>query len=156
MRKEKSTKIHNIFFDALLKMRPRHLIHNPMLFIVFIFACIATVLFIKEINFANGHIGLYFQMTFWIWMTLFFSSFTDSYAESKMHYHDEDENDTKSTSYIKKVPSLENINDVKKVEYHEVKSGNLILLKSVFIWILTGTSLWYNLYIGNKRKFAIS
>lgn len=130
MEKRKSTKIHNIFLDALLKMRPRHLINNPMLFIVFIFACAATILFIKEVNLANGHIGLYFQMTFWIWMTLFFSSFADSYAESKMHYHDEDEDELKSTSYIKKVTNIDNINDFKKLEYHEVKSGNLILLKS--------------------------
>ena len=130
MKKRKSTKIHNIFFDALLKMRPKHLINNPMLFIVFIFACIATVLFLKEVKLANGHIGLYFQMTFWIWMTLFFSSFADSYAESKMHYHDEDEDDIKSKSYIKKVANIDNIKNFTKLEYHEVKSGNLILLKS--------------------------
>lgn len=130
MKERKSIKIHNIFLDALLKMSPRHLIRNPMLFIVFIFACIATALFIKEVHFANGHIGLYFQMTFWIWMTLFFSAFADSYAESKMHYYNEDENEHKSVSYIKKITNIDNIGDVQEVEFHDIKSGNLILLKS--------------------------
>ena len=58
-----------------------------------------------------------------------FSSFADRYAESKMYYHDEDEDDIKSKSYIKKVANIDNIKNFTKLEYHEVKSGNLILLK---------------------------
>jgi P-type E1-E2 ATPase len=46
-----------------------------------------------------------------------------------MHYHDDDD-DIKSTSFIKKIANINNIHDITKVEYHEVKSGNLILLKS--------------------------
>lgn len=131
MKKRKRIKIYNIFFNALLKMRPGHFIHNPMLFIIFIFACAATMLLIREIQFATVNVGLYFQMTFWIWMTLYFSALIDSYAESKLHYLGKDYSDEgKSTDYIKKIPSLKNIDCIKKVEYHEVKSGNLILLKS--------------------------
>lgn len=112
-------------------MHPGHFIHNPMLFIIFIFACAATLLLIREIQFATVNVALYFQMTFWIWMILYFSTFADSYAESKMHYLDEDYNDQdKSATYIKKIPSLKNMDDIKEVEYNEVKSGNLILLKS--------------------------
>ncbi|MDP5109773.1 MAG: HAD-IC family P-type ATPase, partial [Rickettsiaceae bacterium] len=131
MKKRKKAKFHNIFFNALLKMRPGHFIHNPMLFIIFIFACAATLLLIREIQFATVNVALYFQMTFWIWMTLYFSTFADSYAESKMHYIDEDyNNQDKSVTYIKKIPSLKSMDDIREVEYNEVKSGNLILLKS--------------------------
>ncbi len=128
MKLGKSIRIHNIILNAIFKMRPAHLFHNPMFFIVFMLSCVATILFIKEVNLAGGHISLYFQLTAWIWLTLFFSSFADSYAESKMHYHDDD--DIKSTHYIKKISNINNLREVAKVEYHEVKSGNLILLKS--------------------------
>lgn len=71
------------------------------------FAYAATLLLIREIQFATVNVALYFQMTFWIWMTLCFSTFADSYAESKMHYIDEDyNNQNKSVTYIKKIPSL--------------------------------------------------
>jgi len=126
----KSIKINGILLSALHKMRPAHLIHNPMLFIVFIFACMASMLLLKEINLASDHISLYFQLTAWIWLTLFFSAFADSYAESKMHYHDEDEDNIKTNNHIQKLSSLNNLNNIIEVKYHEVKSGNLILLKS--------------------------
>lgn len=130
MKKRKSSKFYNIFFNALLKMRPGYFIHNPIIFIVFIFACGATLLLIREVQFATANVALYFQMSFWIWMSLYFSAFADSYAESKMHYLDEDYNDQdKSANYMKKIPSLKSIDDVREVEYNEVKSGNLILLK---------------------------
>ena len=121
----RSIKIHDILLNAMHKMRPAHLVHNPMLFIVFILACMASMLLIKEINLAGDHVALYFQLTAWIWLTLFFSSFADSYAESKMHYHDEDEDDIKTNNHIKKLSSLNNLNDITKVKYHQVKSGNL-------------------------------
>jgi potassium-transporting ATPase ATP-binding subunit len=78
MKLGKSIRIHNIILNAIFKMRPAHLVHNPMFFIVFMLACVATILFIKEVNLAGGHISLYFQLTAWIWLTLFFSSFADS------------------------------------------------------------------------------
>ena len=54
------------------------------------------------------------------------------YTPSDLESIDEeiDEDDIKSKSYIKKVANIDNIKNFTKLEYHEVKSGNLILLKS--------------------------
>ena len=76
-----------IVLNAIQKMGPKYLLSNPMLAIIFVIACTATVLFLSEINFPTGHITLYGQMIFWIWMTLFFSTLADSFAESKLNYN---------------------------------------------------------------------
>jgi K+-transporting ATPase ATPase B chain len=130
MRPSKRIENYNLVLNALHKMRPSHLLHNPMLFFVFILACLATMFLIKEINLSNGHIALYSQMTIWIWLTLFFSSFADSYAESKMHYHDDDDDEIEPTNYIKKLSNIDNLKDFTKIEYNQVKAGNLIFLKN--------------------------
>ena len=43
-----------IILNALKKMSPRTWIGNPMLAIVFITACLATILLIQEITFSTG------------------------------------------------------------------------------------------------------
>ena len=119
-----------IILNALKKMSPRTWIGNPMLAIVFITACLATILLIQEITFSTGHIALYTQMVFWIWMTLFFSTLADSYAESKLGYTEPEDTDKISSLKIKRISKISEPDDFKEVELNQVKSGNFILLNS--------------------------
>jgi K+-transporting ATPase ATPase B chain len=119
-----------IILNALKKMSPRTCIGNPILSIVFITACLATILLIQEITFSTGHIALYTQMVFWIWMTLFFSTLADSYAESKLGYTEPEDTDKISSLKIKRISKISEPDDFKEVELNQVKSGNFILLNS--------------------------
>ncbi len=127
-----------IIFKALKKMSPRTWLGNPMLAIVFITACIATILLIQEITFSTGHIALYTQMVFWIWMTLFFSTLADSYAESKLRYTEPKDVAKTICLKVKRINKLSAPDDFKEVELAQVKSGNFILLNGGDIVPLDG------------------
>ena len=127
-----------IIFNALKKMSPRTWLGNPMLAIVFITACIATILLIQEITFSTGHIALYTQMVFWIWMTLFFSTLADSYAESKLRYTEPKDVAKTICLKVKRINKLSAPDDFKEVELAQVKSGNFILLNGGDIVPLDG------------------
>ncbi len=114
--------------NALRKMRLRYLLHTPMLAFIFVVACLATALLLKEINSPTGHVALYSQMVFWIWMTIFFSTLADSYAESKMVSRAPLNLHSKSM-FVKKIASLKHLEHVKQIEYSKVRSGNLIILE---------------------------
>ena len=130
MSSSKKTSASAIVLNAVQKIRPEHLLDNPMLAIIFVIACIATILFLSEINFPTGHIALYGQMIFWIWMTLFFSTLADSFAESKLGDKNVKNTQKRTTQLIKTLKNIDDFDDVKEVEYSSIKSGDLILLNN--------------------------
>ncbi|MDA9163470.1 HAD-IC family P-type ATPase [Rickettsiaceae bacterium] len=118
----------NTALNALRKMSFRYLLHTPMLALVFIVACLATILLLKEINYPTGHIALYSQMVFWVWMIIFFSTLADSYAESKMSAKPH-LNLRSKAMFVKKIASLNHLEHMKQIEYSKVRSGDLIILE---------------------------
>ena len=83
--------VSNNFSNALKKIGLKYWINNPIVGIVSAISACATVLFIDEIINPTGHSLIYFQTTFWLWMTVLFSTFADSYAESKIEHHQNSE-----------------------------------------------------------------
>lgn len=150
-KKNRTNTNSNLFIRALSRMRPQYFLHNSMLMLVFALACLASILLIWEINIPTGHFSLYFQMTFWIWMTLFFSSLANSYAESKMHYEDKDQENLNSLTYLKRIINLNDLQNYKKIEYNEVKSGHLLLLKSGDIVPFDGKILKGRCYVNETN-----
>ena len=129
MSSSSTTSVLTIILNAFQKMGPRSWLNNPMLAVVFIVACLATALFLKELNLPTGHASLYAQMLFWIWMTLFFSTLADSYAESKLSYKDLPHKQKISTLLVKRLANISNIETFKEIELSRVKSGNFLLLR---------------------------
>ncbi len=129
MNSSSTTSIPAIILNAFQKMSPRSWLNNPMMTIVFIVACLATALFLRELNLSTGHASLYAQMIFWIWMTLFFSTLADSYAESKLSYKDLPHKQKISTLMVKRLANISNIETFKEIEMSRVKSGNFLLLR---------------------------
>ena len=69
--------------DALVKLDPRTLIRNPVMFVTGIVAALSTVLLIKGI--ATGATGIAFQaqLVFWLWLTVLFGNFAEAMAEGR-------------------------------------------------------------------------
>ena len=70
--------------EALLKLHPRFLIKNPVMFLVAMGAAIATGYAVADVlahnlweAFFNGHISL------WLWFTVLFSQFAEALAEGR-------------------------------------------------------------------------
>lgn len=120
----------SIFWSSLRKIQPKYLARNPMLLLVFFLACLATIMLIRELDLNRGNIALYFQLSFWIWMTLYFSAFADSYAESKMHYYEEEKEIEENNTLLARITNLKKPDIVTKIKYQDVRSGHLLILKS--------------------------
>lgn len=117
-----------IALNAIKKIKPYAWLRNPMMEIVFVAACLALVLFLKELHMPTGHANLYAQMTFWIWATLFFSNISEAYADSKL--------DPRMSAYrnkrikVKRIMDLAHPKKFKEVSLKAIRSGHLILLKN--------------------------
>lgn len=68
--------------DSFIKLNPRTLVKNPVIFIVGIGALMTTVVVISDI--LNGHFSAFnFQITLWLWFTVLFANFAEAIAEGR-------------------------------------------------------------------------
>jgi K+-transporting ATPase ATPase B chain len=65
------------------KLDPRHMIANPVMFVVEVVATLTTILFLRDL-FTGGHnLGFSFQINLWLWFTVVFANFAEAVAEGR-------------------------------------------------------------------------
>ena len=71
--------------DSFLKLDPRTLVKNPVIFIVELGSVIVTFIFIQNLAFGGRHEPLWFTGTvaFWLWLTVLFANFAEAVAEGR-------------------------------------------------------------------------
>src|SRR6201996_974622 len=65
--------------DALVKLDPRHMMGNPVMFVVEIGSVITTVLLLR----GGGNFLFNLQITLWLWFTVLFANFAEAMAEGR-------------------------------------------------------------------------
>ncbi len=69
--------------QAFLKLDPRHMIGNPVMFVVEIVATLSTILFLRDLLAGAGHLGFALQINLWLWFTVIFANFAEAVAEGR-------------------------------------------------------------------------
>src|SRR5436309_5685730 len=70
--------------DAFIKLNPRQVARNPVMFVVEVGSTLTTLLIIRDI--IQGHTGnLLFtvQVALWLWFTVLFANFAEAIAEGR-------------------------------------------------------------------------
>src|SRR6185437_5775645 len=66
--------------EAVLKLNPRKMVGNPVMFVVEVGSVITTVLLIRHPHTA---FGFNLQITLWLWFTVLFANFAEAMAEGR-------------------------------------------------------------------------
>ena len=69
--------------DAFIKLDPRKLIRNPVMFVTAIVAVLSTVLWIRALTTGTGNAFFEGQLVFWLWLTVLFGNFAEAIAEGR-------------------------------------------------------------------------
>ncbi len=70
-------------WQSFVKLDPRILIRNPVMFVVEIVAALTTVVLVRELITGDAHLGFTFQIIFWLWLTVLFANFAEAVAEGR-------------------------------------------------------------------------
>ena len=122
--------ILSIINIAFRQMGSLYQAKNPMFLFVLIISCLALIIFSKQIFYQTDKILLYGQITFWLWVTIFFSSLVESIAISHNPNFYLDKAHEKKTFMVKKLSTIMDLDNYKKISKASVRAGNLILLES--------------------------
>ena len=70
--------------DAFIKLHPRQVAHNPVMFVVEVGSILTTALIIRDVAQANtSHLLFTIQVSLWLWFTVLFANFAEAMAEGR-------------------------------------------------------------------------
>ena len=70
--------------DAFGKLDPRHMVRNPVMFVVLVGSVLTTVVLLRDIVEGHrGRSGFTLQLALWLWFTVLFANFAEAMAEGR-------------------------------------------------------------------------
>jgi K+-transporting ATPase ATPase B chain len=69
--------------QSFIKLDPRLVAKNPVMFVVEIGALITTIVMIQQIISGSGNVGFTLQISLWLWFTVVFANFAEAMAEAR-------------------------------------------------------------------------
>ena len=67
-------------WDAVLKLHPRSMARNPVMFVVEVGSALTTLALTRDMLTSRPRIGFEIQITFWLWVTVLFANFAEAMA----------------------------------------------------------------------------
>src|SRR5256885_6724320 len=75
--------VRQALIDALVKLSPRTMMRNPVMFVVEVGSVITTVLLMRDVMKGSRDFGFDLQITLWLWFTVLFANFAEAMAEGR-------------------------------------------------------------------------
>lgn len=69
--------------DAFVKLNPKHMVRNPVMFVVLLGSAYTTVALGWDIAAGRDGIAFTLQLTLWLWFTVLFANFAEAMAEGR-------------------------------------------------------------------------
>jgi K+-transporting ATPase ATPase B chain len=69
--------------SAFVKLNPRRLMKNPVMFVLEVVTALTTVILIRDLVTGGENIGFEVQIVVWLWFTVLFANFAEAIAEGR-------------------------------------------------------------------------
>src|SRR5664279_2347830 len=69
--------------SAFVKLDPRLMAKNPVMFVLAVVTALTTVILIRDIAVQGSNLGFEFQIVLWLWFTVLFANFAEAIAEGR-------------------------------------------------------------------------
>src|SRR5256885_6028548 len=119
--------VRRALWDSIVKLNPKQMMGNPVMFVVEVGSVITTVLLVREAM--HGHSGFKFnlQITLWLWFTVLFANFAEAMAEGRGKAQADTLRKAKSETQARRL-----ISDgcTETVPSSKLRTGDLVLVKA--------------------------
>src|SRR5947209_19958664 len=69
--------------SAFVKLNPRSLMKNPVMFVLEVVTALTTVILIRDLVTDSENLVFEFQIVLWLWFTVLFANFAEAIAEGR-------------------------------------------------------------------------
>jgi len=117
--------------DAFRKLDPRHLAHNPVIFVTEVVAALVTILWVRELTNGAGDPVFSGQIAAWLWFTVLFATFAEAVAEGRGKAQAASLRATRSDTHAKRYLDPENLGSLYSgVNALDLRVGDIVLVEA--------------------------
>jgi len=113
--------------DAFVKLDPRHMIRNPVMFVVLVGSVLTTLLLVRDAIAASEHTTFTLQLALWLWFTVLFANFAEAMAEGRGKAQAETLRSTRTQTTAKRLDDASNPLSAEPVPADRLRKGDVVL-----------------------------
>ena len=116
--------------SAFVKLNPRTLMKNPVMFVLEIVTALTTVILIRDLATDSGHIGFEFQIILWLWFTVLFANFAEAVAEGRGKAQADTLRRQRTETQAKLITGGGDQQNYRLIPSTDLKIGDLVLIEA--------------------------
>src|ERR1700761_8815884 len=113
--------------DSIIKLSPRVMMRNPVMFVVEVGSAITTVLLLKGVFVHQAGFSFNLQITLWLWFTVLFANFAEAMAEGRGKAQAETLRKAKGETIARRYNAAGNLEDVTS---SLLRAGDVVLVSA--------------------------
>ena len=116
--------------SAFVKLNPRKLMKNPVMFVLEIVTALTSVILIRDLATSGQNIAFEFQIVLWLWFTVLFANFAEAVAEGRGKAQAETLRRQRTETEAKLVTEAGDTQSYRLIPSTELKVGNVVLVET--------------------------
>ena len=115
--------------DSFRKLTPRHLLRNPVMFVVAVGSLFTTVLFVAALLRPGDESPWFvFAISLWLWFTVLFANFAEAMAEGRGRAQAAELRKTRQTVLARRLKDPSDLKEIEAVAGSALKKGDLVIV----------------------------
>ena len=98
--------------DSFVKLAPRHMVRNPVMFVVLIGSVLTTLVLLRDAVGGRGNLGFTLQIAVWLWFTVLFANFAEAMAEGRGKAQADALRKSRTQAQAKRIPAADRKHDM--------------------------------------------
>jgi potassium-transporting ATPase ATP-binding subunit len=116
--------------SAFVKLDPRKLMTNPVMFVLEIVTMVTTVILIRDLVTGGTQVGFEFQIVLWLWFTVLFANFAEAIAEGRGKAQADTLRRQRTETQAKLITGAGDSQSYRLVPSTELKVGHVVLVEA--------------------------
>jgi len=116
--------------SSFVKLNPRTLIKNPVMFVLEIVTALTTVILIRDLLTGGEHILFEFQIILWLWFTVLFANFAEAVAEGRGKAQADTLRRQRTETQAKLISESGDSRNYRLLPSTDLKVGNIVLVEA--------------------------
>ena len=122
--------VRRALWDALYKLDPRHMVRNPVMFVVLTGSVVTTLVFARDLVVHRDNLAFTFQLALWLWFTVLFANFAEAMAEGRGKAQADVLRATRLQTRAKRMRSPRDHLDFESVFATDLRVGDYVLVQA--------------------------
>jgi potassium-transporting ATPase ATP-binding subunit len=116
--------------QAFVKLDPRTLIKNPVMFVLEIVSALTTAVLVREIVTGGQNVAFELQIVLWLWFTVLFANFAEAVAEGRGRAQADTLRQTRTQTRAKRLLMPDNHELFQGALAEDLEAGDLVLCEA--------------------------